>query len=78
MLSYFDKENAQRLISQIQKEDPDWMASSYYLALASFVLGDHDTGFALLDQAVARNEDDIFIKLDPESTTSDQIQGSFH
>ena len=66
VLSYSDKENAQRLISQIQKEDVDWIASSYYLALASFVLGDHDTGFALLNQAVDRKEDDIFVKVDLE------------
>ena len=55
-MAYTEKENARRLIAKVRREDKEGLASSYFLALASFVLGDFKTGFDLLEQSLERHE----------------------
>jgi hypothetical protein len=56
VMAYTDKESARRLIAEVRREDTDRLASAYFLALASFVLGDLDTGFDLLEQSLEKRE----------------------
>ena len=56
VMAYTEKENARRLIEEVRREDTQGLASSYVLALASFVLGDLKTGFDLLEQSLERHE----------------------
>ncbi len=67
VLAYTDKEKAKNLIGEVRREDTEGVVPSYVLALASFALGDVETGFALLEQSFERHEPDILImKVDYE------------
>ncbi|HEV2389153.1 MAG TPA: adenylate/guanylate cyclase domain-containing protein [Nitrososphaerales archaeon] len=59
VLAHTDKKRALQLISRIEKEDREGAASRYMLALASFVAGDADRGFALLERARKTDPADI-------------------
>jgi hypothetical protein len=65
--AFTDKEEAKRMISEIEREIVGQLQDWYMLGLASFVAGDFDKSFGLLERAYKENESTLMnVKMDYE------------